>query len=87
MLTGAVLGLLAAPLTCLWVNAGTTPMGTILSFGDMSGEPPATTTENGDLVAYWRPDPEYPNDFMDAVGAAVKQASKHLATVLASLQK
>ena len=39
---------------------------------------PALITENGDIVGYWEADRIEPDSFMDPVGVAIRQASKHL---------
>ena len=36
-------------------------------------------TENGDLVAYWQPDADAPDAFMDPVGVLIRNASQHFA--------
>ena len=45
----------------------------------------AQVSKNGDIVGYWTPDKVDPADWMDAVGVAVRNASKHLAPVLSAL--
>ena len=57
-----------------------------LTFG-VPVDDPARVTENGDLVAYWQVDKDNPDSYMDAVGAAIKNVSKHLAPVLADLSE
>ena len=48
---------------------------------------PALITKNGDFVGYWKPDKDDPNGLWEPIGVAIKQASKHLAPVLATLPK
>ena len=56
----------------------------VLTFG-VRVDDPALVTENGDLVAYWQVDKRDPTNCMDAVGAALRNASQHLAPVLADI--
>ena len=56
----------------------------VLTFGVQVSDPDRVT-ENGDLVAYWQPDPESPGEFMDAVGAAVRNVSRHLGELATSV--
>ena len=51
-----------------------------LTIGDTADDP-ALRTENGDLVAHWRPDPTDPDSFMDAIGVTVRKAKANLARV------
>ena len=46
---------------------------------------PRRVTENGDFVGYRHQDEAGPGDFMDPVGVLVRNASKHLAPVLAQI--
>ncbi|MCY4651927.1 MAG: DUF2283 domain-containing protein [Dehalococcoidia bacterium] len=55
-----------------------------LTMGRTTGDPDLIT-ENGDLVAYWQVDEEYPDRFRDPVGVAIRRASVHLAKVSAEL--
>lgn len=48
---------------------------------------PALITNNGDFVGYWKLDEDDPNGFWEPIGVAIKQASKHLAPMLATLPK
>ena len=48
---------------------------------------PAMTTENGDLAAYWQVDEKAPANVRDPIGVAIREASKHLATVLSNLHQ
>lgn len=41
-------------------------------------------TENGDLSAYWQVDEDDPDGFRHPIGVAVKNASVHLAEVMAA---
>ena len=51
-----------------------------LTIGDANGDP-ALTTENGDLVTYWRPDPDEPTGDMEPTGIAVRNAKENIARV------
>ena len=42
-------------------------------------------SENGDLVLYWRPDREYPDE-LTAIAIDIRNASKHLAPAIAANQ-
>lgn len=41
--------------------------------------------ENGDLVLYWRPDRDYPDE-LTAIAIDIRNASKHLAPAIAANQ-
>ena len=56
----------------------------ILTIGKTTDDP-ELITENGDFIAYWQASESYPDDPMNPIGVAIKQASKHLAPVIASL--
>lgn len=45
---------------------------------------PELITENGDFIGYWKVFEGDPNRFRDPVGVAIKNASVHLAEVLAA---
>ncbi len=55
-----------------------------LTFGS-EVETATVAEENGDFVGYWRPDEDYPDDAMEAVAVDLRNASKHLAPVIAAL--
>ena len=66
----------------LGTNADYSPETDTLVFGD--GKDRATQVEeNGDLVAYWYPDTG-PDD-LDLVAVALRNASKHVASVMAKV--
>ena len=46
---------------------------------------PDLVTETGDFVGYWQSHRGDPNGFMDPVGVLIRDASKHLTPVYASL--
>ena len=51
-----------------------------LTLGDTASDL-ALRTENGDLVAHWRPDPMEPDGFMDPIGVTVRNTKANLARV------
>ena len=55
-----------------------------LTIGETTCDPDVTT-KNGDLIAYWEVDSDEPDGMKDPIGVALRQASKHLASVLDSL--
>ena len=54
-----------------------------LTFG-RGAETATIVAENGDLIAYWRPD-EYDPDDLVAIAVDLRNASKHLAPVIAAM--
>ena len=56
----------------------------ILIIGEVT-EDPELITENGDLVAYWEVDALEQDGFRNAIGVAIRNASKHLAPAIAAL--
>ena len=42
---------------------------------------PILTTENGNIIGYWKVDEDDPDGFRDPIGIAIKQASKHFAAI------
>ena len=54
-----------------------------LTFGRFA-ETATVVAENGDLIAYWRPD-EYDPDDLVAIAVDLRNASKHLAPVIAAM--
>ncbi len=72
----------------LETNDGYCPDTDTLVIGE--GKDVATLVEeNDDLVAYWARDPSYPDDpdEFELVAAGLRNASKHLAPVIANQQK
>ena len=51
-----------------------------LFIGRKTGDP-KLTTENGDIIGYWKVDEDDPDGFRDPIGIAITQASKHLAVI------
>ena len=51
-----------------------------LFIGGKTGDP-KLTTENGDIVGYWKVDEDDPDGFRDPIGIAIKHASKHFADI------
>ena len=51
-----------------------------LTIGNANSDP-ALTTVTGDLVTYWRPDPDDPTGDMEPTGVAVRNAKDNLARV------
>ena len=64
----------------LRMEEGYDPQTDTMTVGTITDDP-ALITENGDLVAYWRPDPEDPAGFMEPIGIAVRNAKGNLARV------
>ena len=56
----------------------------ILTIGKTTDDP-QLITENGDFIAYWQPRDIELDGPRDPIGVAIRQASKHLAPVIASL--
>ena len=56
-----------------------------LTIGDKT-ETATLIAENGDLVLYWRPDRNYPDE-LTAVAIDIRNASKHLAPAIAANQQ
>ena len=55
----------------------------ILTIGETTNDP-TMITENGDFVGYWEVGPEEPGRFLDPIGVALRQASKHLEPMIAN---
>ena len=55
-----------------------------LTIGETT-EAPSLAIEAGDFVGYWEIDELWPDGFREPIGVALRQASKHLATVLEAL--
>ncbi len=55
----------------------------VLTIGETTDDP-AMLAESGDFVGYWQPDEYCPDEFLEPIGVAVRQASKHLAPILAA---
>ena len=55
-----------------------------LTIGD-EAQTATLIAENGDLVLYWRPDENYPGE-LTAIAIDIRNASKHLAPVIAANQ-
>ena len=55
-----------------------------LTIGD-EAQTATLIAENGDLVLYWRPDENYPGE-LTAIAIDIRNASKHLASVIAANQ-
>ena len=55
-----------------------------LTIGDEL-EKASLIASNGDLVLYWRPDPNYPDE-LTAIAIDIRNASKHLAPAIAANQ-
>ena len=51
-----------------------------LFIGRKTGDP-KLTTENGDIIGYWKVDEDDPDGFRDPIGIAITQASKHFAVI------
>ena len=66
----------------LSLKRGYDPKRDVLTIGETT-DAPAMVSKNGDFVGYWRPDEYHPDEFLEPIGVAVHQASKHLAPILA----
>ncbi|MDE2785480.1 MAG: GMC family oxidoreductase N-terminal domain-containing protein [Chloroflexota bacterium] len=69
----------------LETNGGYCSETDTLVIGDGKGSA-TLVEENGDLTAYWLPEEDYPDDF-NLVAVALRQASVHLAPVIAAQRK
>ncbi len=56
----------------------------VLTIGETTDDP-AAITQCGDFIGYWEIDEEGTPDEKDPIGVALRQASKHLASVTANL--
>ena len=68
---------------CLWAS-GAIARKRIRSLLAVAWKPQPSLRKNGDLIAYWRPD-EYDPDDLVAVAVDLRNASKHLAPVIAAM--
>ena len=66
------------------LGRGYNPSTDTLLLGTKTNDP-GLITENGDFIGYWQVYDDDPSEFMDPVGVAIRNASKHLARVIASL--
>ena len=68
------------------LKRGYDPDTDILHLG-RKADSPDLITETGDFVGYWQVYEGEPDGFRDPIGVAIRNASKHLAPVVASLAK
>ena len=55
------------------------PATDTLTLGFTTDDPALITQDNDYLIAYWQPNPEYPDDFNDPIGVSQLNATQHLA--------
>ena len=55
------------------------PATDTLTLGYTTDDPALITQDNDYLIAYWQPDPAYPEDCNDPIGIAILNAAQHLA--------
>ena len=66
------------------LQRGYDPETDTLLLGEKTNSP-ELITENGDFIGYWQVYEDEPKGFMDPVGVLIRDASKHLAPVIANL--
>ncbi len=55
------------------------PATDTLTLGYTTADPALITQDNAYLIAYWQPNPAYPDDCNDPIGVSILNATNHLA--------
>ncbi len=55
------------------------PATDTLTLGYTTADPALITQDNPYLIAYWQPDPAYPDECNDPIGVSILNAAQHLA--------